>query len=110
MVIVVVLAVLLIGVPVALYALNRLRNQRRAKEPSGNVDGRGSVNLTGVIFVGGTLAFGIALPLILLTGNHSQDNKQVHGVKLTAEAQSGRALFGQHCAVCHTLAAANAIG
>jgi mono/diheme cytochrome c family protein len=53
---------------------------------------------------------GIALPLILLTGNHANADKQVHGVKLSAEAASGRALFGQHCAVCHTLSAANAIG
>ena len=110
MVFVIILAVLLFAVPAGLYFLNRLRNERATQEPSGAVDGRGSVNLVGVIFVGVTLAFGIALPLILLTGNHSQDNKQVHGVKLTAEAQSGRALFGQHCAVCHTLAAANAIG
>jgi mono/diheme cytochrome c family protein len=108
MVFVIVLAVCLIFVPLGLWALNRVRTNRPASTK--DHDGRGSVNLTGVIFVFTTLAFGIALPLILLTGNHSNADKQVHGVKLSAEAASGRALFGEHCAVCHTMAAANAIG
>jgi mono/diheme cytochrome c family protein len=54
--------------------------------------------------------FGIALPLVLLVGNHSNANAQVGGLKLNAAQRSGRQLFGTHCAVCHTLAAANAIG
>jgi mono/diheme cytochrome c family protein len=29
---------------------------------------------------------------------------------LTAADKEGRVLFGQHCAICHTLAAANAVG
>lgn len=62
--------------------------------------------LTIVIYVG----FGVALPLVVLTGNHTNANAQVGGIKLTAAEKSGRELFGQHCAVCHTLAAANAIG
>ena len=54
--------------------------------------------------------FGIALPLLFLTGNHANANGQVGGHKLTAAEKRGRELFGEHCAVCHTLAAANAIG
>ena len=57
-----------------------------------------------------TLGLGIALPLVILHGNHANASNQVGGVKLTADSKSGRMLFGQHCAVCHTLAAANAIG
>ena len=57
-----------------------------------------------------TIGFGIALPLALLTGNHSHANAQIGGMKLTAAERDGRTLFGEHCGVCHTLAAANAIG
>jgi mono/diheme cytochrome c family protein len=56
------------------------------------------------------IVFGIGLPALLLVGNHAQANGQVGGLKLTAGEKSGRQAFGQHCAVCHTLAAANAVG
>lgn len=56
------------------------------------------------------VVFGVALPILILTGNHAQANRQVSGVVLTAADKRGRLLFGQHCAVCHTLAAANAPG
>lgn len=52
----------------------------------------------------------VALPLIFIIGNRNTSNAQVHGVKLTAAMQAGRELFGEHCAVCHTLAADNAVG
>jgi mono/diheme cytochrome c family protein len=52
----------------------------------------------------------IALPLIFIIGNRDNSNAQVHGVRLTAAMQSGRELFAEHCAVCHTLAADNAVG
>ncbi len=69
--------------------------------------GANRLAIAGFAFV--TLGFGIALPLLMLTGNHSNANAQVGGIKLTAAEKSGRELFGEHCAVCHTLAAANAI-
>lgn len=59
-----------------------------------------------VIFVG----FGLVLPAVLLTGNHANASAQVGGMKLTSAEKTGRELFGEHCAFCHTLAAANAIG
>jgi mono/diheme cytochrome c family protein len=59
-----------------------------------------------VLYVG----FGLVLPAVLLTGNHANANAQVGGNKLTKGEKNGRELFGQHCAFCHTLAAANAIG
>jgi mono/diheme cytochrome c family protein len=76
-----------------------------ARRPS-----RGANRLIGVVFTFVALGFGIALPLALLTGNHSRANAQIGGVKLTAAEREGRTLFGEHCGVCHTLAAANAIG
>jgi len=59
-----------------------------------------------IIFAG----FGLAIPITLLTGNHANASSQFDGVKLTASDKQGRILFGQHCATCHTLAAANATG
>jgi mono/diheme cytochrome c family protein len=56
------------------------------------------------------VAFGVAIPLVFLIGNHARASAQVGGLKLTAGEKQGRALFGEHCGVCHTLAAANAIG
>ncbi len=108
MVIVVVLAIVLIFVPLLLWGLNRVRTNR--SEPSKSADGRGSNTVTGIAFVLVTLGFGIALPLVMLHGNVANASKQVGGVRLTAEAKTGRLLFGEHCAVCHTLGAANAIG
>ena len=108
MVIVIVLAVLLFLVPLLLWGLNRFREKR--PEPSAEADGRGSNTVVAVLFVFATLGLGIALPLVILHGNHANASDQVGGVKLTADAKSGRSLFGEHCAVCHTLAAANAIG
>lgn len=66
--------------------------------------------LTSVTFVIVYIGFGIGLPLGFLIGNHANANSQVGGYKLTAAMKRGRELFGQHCAVCHTLAAANAVG
>src|ERR1700677_3969823 len=108
MVIVIVLAVVLIFVPLLLWSLNRLRESRPQR--TGSADGRGSNTIVGVVFTFIMLGLGIALPLLILTGNHANASNQVGGVKLTAEAKTGRILFGQHCAVCHTLAASNAIG
>jgi mono/diheme cytochrome c family protein len=59
-----------------------------------------------VVYVG----FGVALPTVLLLGNRANASSQVGGIRLTANQKMGRELFGQHCAVCHTLAAANAVG
>jgi mono/diheme cytochrome c family protein len=56
------------------------------------------------------VGFGIGLPIALLTGNHSNASAQIGGLNLTQAEKTGRAIFGAHCAVCHTLAAANAIG
>jgi hypothetical protein len=64
----------------------------------------------GLVYLFTYVVFGVALPLIFLTGNHHNSNKQVGGIGLTTAEKSGRELFGQHCGVCHTLAAANAVG
>jgi mono/diheme cytochrome c family protein len=56
------------------------------------------------------IGFGVVLPVVFLTGNHSNASAQFAGLKLTAAEKSGRELFGQHCGICHTLQAANSVG
>jgi mono/diheme cytochrome c family protein len=69
--------------------------------------GRRTINLLlALTYVG----FGIVIPAVFLVGNHDRASAQVGGVKLTAADKTGRELFGEHCAVCHTLAAASAVG
>jgi mono/diheme cytochrome c family protein len=70
----------------------------------------GARRVANATFVVIYLGFGIALPLAFLIGNHANANGQVGGNRLTAAEKRGRELFGQHCGVCHTLAAANAVG
>jgi mono/diheme cytochrome c family protein len=59
-----------------------------------------------VIYIG----FGIALPLAFIAGNRANASEQIGGLHLTAAEKRGRILFGAHCGVCHTLAAANTNG
>jgi len=74
------------------------------------VPSRGAHRGASVIFVLIYVFFGVALPLLILTGNHSNASGQIGGTTLNAAEKRGRELFGAHCGVCHTLAAANAIG
>ena len=62
------------------------------------------------VFVVTYIAFGIVLPALFLIGNHNSANGQVGGIKLTAAEKRGREIFGERCGLCHTLAAANAVG
>ena len=72
--------------------------------------GRGGRRLINVLLVFVYIGFGIVLPAVILVGNHDRASAQVGGVKLNASEKAGRELFGEHCAVCHTLAAASAVG
>jgi mono/diheme cytochrome c family protein len=56
------------------------------------------------------LAFGVAIPVLIQIGNRNNANAQVGGSELTQAEKHGRELFGEHCGLCHTLAAANAVG
>ncbi len=71
---------------------------------------RGASRLVGTAFTILLVGFGVAIPGAILIGNHANANSQIGGLKLTAGEKNGRELFGVHCAVCHTLAAANAAG
>jgi mono/diheme cytochrome c family protein len=59
--------------------------------------------------VAGAIAlFGIAVPLIVLDGDQASAGPS--GSTLNANEKSGRDLFAEKCATCHTLKDANAVG
>jgi hypothetical protein len=64
----------------------------------------------GLVFAITFVGFAIVLPIVFLVGNHNRASAQVGGIKLTAAEKRGREIFGERCALCHTLAAANAVG
>ena len=72
--------------------------------------GRGARRFINLSFVFLYVAFGAVLPILFLTGNHANANKQIGGIGLTGQEKAGRELFAQHCGMCHTLAAANVYG
>lgn len=92
-----------LGLLAFLIAFRPRSKAGRRQTPAGR---RASALMFAVIYVG----FGVVLPALFLTGNHHNANAQVGGLTLTAGEKEGRLLFGQHCSLCHTLAAANAIG
>jgi mono/diheme cytochrome c family protein len=55
------------------------------------------------------VALGVLIPALVVAAGRSND-KAPGGVKLTAADESGREVFAQRCATCHTLRAANAVG
>jgi mono/diheme cytochrome c family protein len=62
------------------------------------------------VFAATFIIFAIVLPAVFLIGNHNRASAQVGGIKLTAAEKRGREIFGERCGLCHTLAAANAVG
>jgi cytochrome c551 len=87
-----------------------VRGGPRGAREALHVQSYGARRTAGALFVVIYVGFGVALPLLFLFGNHVNASAQVGGYKLTPAEKTGRELFGQHCGVCHTLAAANAIG
>jgi mono/diheme cytochrome c family protein len=64
-----------------------------------------------MLVVAVVFAFGLIVPVLVLADNGANKaSVGVGGVHLNAEEQHGRVLFSESCAVCHTLAGANAEG
>lgn len=65
-----------------------------------------------VVFAVFYVAVGVAVPVLILVGNGDNADARVGGttIELTQQEQDGRAVFGERCASCHTLAAARADG
>jgi mono/diheme cytochrome c family protein len=95
----------ILGIGVFLIGTRTGRGAAAGKEPGW----RGRRTL-GVVLVIVFVGFGIVLPVVFELGNRNNANAQVGGSELTQAEKRGRELFGEHCGLCHTLAAANAVG
>lgn len=100
---------LVVGLVLFFIALRGGPRGARATLQSQSRAGRRTANVVFAVFY---LAIGVAVPVLLLAGNHDSAEAHVNGttIKLTAQEQDGRAIFGERCGSCHTLAAANASG
>jgi mono/diheme cytochrome c family protein len=89
-----------------------LRGGPRGARATLQSQSRGSRRTATVVFAVFYLAVGIAVPTLILVGNDHNADAHVNGttIELTQQEQDGRAIFGEHCASCHTLAAADADG
>ncbi len=86
------------------------RGGTRGARPTVPTQSRGGRKAAGVIFAVIYIGFGVVIPLTFLVGNRANASSQVGGIRLTPTEKRARTLFGQNCAQCHTLAAANAVG
>ena len=92
------------GLSVIAFAFAGTRSENAA--PSR--EGRGFVYAGVVLAVVGV---GLALPALLIEGNHRNASRSaVGGVDLSANQAKGRTLFARNCATCHTLRASNSAG
>lgn len=106
---VIIIAVVFTGISAAIFYGASRGNMNRVTDVmlTQSTVGRRVVN---VILVATYIGFGIVVPGVFLINNHDHATAKVSGIKLTASEATGRELFGEHCAVCHTLSAAAAIG
>jgi mono/diheme cytochrome c family protein len=71
---------------------------------------RGTRRLALVNFVLALVILGFAIPAAVIAGDKSRNDIPAANVSnLTTAEEHGRELFGQRCANCHTLKAANAV-
>jgi mono/diheme cytochrome c family protein len=71
---------------------------------------RGGRRATYLLFALAVLLFGIALPVAASLGVNERDSIPESNISsLTKQEEKGRQLFAQHCKLCHTLQAANAV-
>ena len=83
------------------------RGMREALHGQSRGGRRAALTVVVVIWI----AFGIAIPAVVLATNGSDHAEKAHGgLTLTANEVKGRDLFRKNCSTCHTLVAANAVG
>jgi len=97
---------IVLGLGVVLVAMAATRKPRAADD-RGSKAGRAAFAVSmALLFIVG----GVAIPAVVMVDNSDADAKARGGVDLTEAQVRGRELFAQNCAVCHTLAASNAVG
>lgn len=82
---------------------------RRARE-SLYGQSRRSSRVAFLVILAAYIGLGVAVPTLVLAGNKSDDQVTAESITLTGSQEHGRALFGQRCNQCHTLAAAKTVG
>jgi mono/diheme cytochrome c family protein len=89
-----------------------LRGGPRGARATLQSQSRGSRRTATAVFAVFYVAIGVAVPVLILVGNRDSAAARVNGttIELTQQEQDGRAIFGEYCASCHTLAAADADG
>ena len=89
-----------------------LRGGPRGARATLQSQSRGSRRTAMILFAVFYVAVGIAVPALILVGNDHSADAHVNGttIELTKQEENGRAVFGEYCASCHTLAAADADG
>lgn len=103
------IALLFISLGVGVLFIALRGGPRGAREALQTQSVRGRRGATAVFLVLYAL-LGIVVPAALLIGNHARANARAAGAPLSTADKKGRALFGQVCSSCHTLAGANAQG
>ena len=83
---------------------------RGARERVFQSQSRRGRRTTAVAIVIVCLAFGVALPALVIANDQHQTKAGRADVKLTAAEKRGRELFGRTCNQCHTLAASKTVG
>jgi mono/diheme cytochrome c family protein len=102
-----VLVFILLGLGVFFVAMSGGPGGALARVHSQSRTGR---RMAGLGFVVALVLLGFAVPIAVITvikDRTSVENANIGS--LTASEQRGRILFGNRCAACHTLAAANAV-
>ena len=89
-----------------------LRGGPRGARATLQSQSRGGRRTAMVLFAVFYVAIGVAVPVLILVGNHDSDVARADGaaIELTQRQDDGRMIFGEYCASCHTLAAAGADG
>jgi mono/diheme cytochrome c family protein len=89
-----------------------LRGGPRGARATLQSQSRGSRRAAAIVFAVFYVAVGVGVPVLIGVGNHDSAAADVNGttIELTQQEQDGRAIFGERCASCHTLAAAGANG
>jgi len=83
---------------------------REARERVFQSQSRRGRRTTAVVIVIVCLAFGVALPALVIANDQHQSKAGRADIKLSAAEKRGRVLFGHTCNECHTLAASKTVG
>jgi cytochrome c6 len=99
-----------IVVGLTLFLIAITGGPRGARERVFQSQSRRGRRTTAVAIVIVCLAFGVALPALVIANDQHQTKAGRADVKLTAAEKRGRELFGRTCNQCHTLAASKTVG